>query len=140
MSVLLDTCVVSEWGRPKGRPTVKTAVQRVPDEELFLSVLTIGEIEKGVSLLAPGKKQRELASWLHGLQTEFGERVLPVDHQIATVWGQMTARCQRAGITLPSVDGLLAATAVRFGLRLMTRNTRHFEATGAMIIDPWQED
>ena len=139
MKILLDTCTLAELRRPDGNPSVKAAVAEVPDADLYLSVLTVGEIVKGVALLAAGQKKRNLATWLVGLESQFGDRILAVDIETARIWGEMTARARKIGVAIPGTDGLLAATALRHGLHIMTRNTRHFEASGALIIDPWQD-
>ncbi|MFI5454549.1 MAG: hypothetical protein ACHRXM_03775 [Isosphaerales bacterium] len=73
------------------------------------------------------------------LETKFGDRILAIDVETARLWGELTARAQKSGIIIPGIDGLLAATALQHGLHVMTRTTRHFEASGALIIDPWQE-
>ncbi len=138
MKTLLDTCVLTELREPEGHPAVKLAVAEIPDADLYLSVLTVGEIAKGIGLLAAGPKKKALTSWLTGLETKFGERILAVEIETARLWGELTARAQKAGIIIPGVDGLMAATALRHGLRVMTRNTRQFEASGALNIDPWQ--
>ena len=138
MKTLLDTCVLTELRKPEGHPAVKSAVAEIPDAFLYLSVLTVGEIAKGIGLLAAGRKKKVLTSWLTGLETKFGDRILAIDIETAWCWGELTARAQKSGIIIPGVDGLLAATALRHGLHVMTRNTRHFEASGALIIDPWQ--
>ena len=138
MKTLLDTCVLSELRRPQGHQGVKAAVADLADGDLFLSVLTICKIAKGIALLAAGRKKKALASWLTGLQTNFGDRILGIDVETAQTWGMLTARAQRSGEIIPAVDGLLAATAARHGLQVMTRNTRHFKATGALVFDPWQ--
>ena len=83
-------------------------------------------------------KKKALTSWLNGLATQFGDRVLTIDTETARLWGVLTARAEKAGENIPAVDGLLAATAIRHGLQIMTRNTRHFEASGAPVLDPWQ--
>lgn len=137
MKVLLDTCVLAELRRADGNPAVKAAVAELPDDSLFLSVLTIGEIAKGVALLSSGHKQQALTTWLNGLELQFSDRILPVELETARLWGDLTARAQKVGIIIPAVDGLLSATALQYGMRLMTRNARHFEASGAIIIDPW---
>lgn len=138
MKALLDTCVLAELRRPEGNPAVKSAVAETPDGDLYLSVLTVGEIAKGIALLAAGRKKKALGSWLTGLEGKFGDRILAIDVDTARIWGELTARAQKAGVSIPGVDGLLAATALRHGLHVMTRNSRHFEASGALIIDPWQ--
>ena len=139
MKGLLDTCVVAEIGKDDGNPAVKSAVAEIATADLYLSVLTVGEIAKGIALLAAGKKKRILGSWLAGLESQFGDRILGIDVESARIWGEMTARAQKKGIIIPGTDGLLAATALRHGLHVITRNTRHFESTGALIIDPWQD-
>jgi predicted nucleic acid-binding protein len=136
---LLDTCTVAELRKPDGNPSVKSAVVEIPDADLYLSVLTIGEIAKGIALLAACKKKKALGTWLVGLEAQFADRILAVDIETARIWGELTARAQRSGIIIPAADGLLAATALRHGLHVMTRNTKHFEASGALIIDPWQD-
>ena len=138
MRALLDTCVLSEIRRPHGNARVKEAVAELDDADLFLSVLTVGEVAKGIVLLRAGKKKRALTVWLGVLETKFGDRILAIDTETARVWGELTAHAQAAGKVIPAVDGLVAATALRHGLRVMTRNTKHFEATGALILDPWQ--
>ncbi len=139
MKSLIDTCTVAELRKPDANPSVKSAVAEIPDADLYLSVLTIGEIAKGIALLASGKKKKALATWLVGLEAQFADRILPVDVEIARIWGEMTARAQKSGIVIPAADGLLAATALRHGLHVMTRNTKHFEASGVLVIDPWQD-
>lgn len=139
MKSLLDTCIVAELRKPDGNPAVKSAVAEIPDADLYLSVLTVGEIAKGIALLAPGKKKKALGTWLIGLENEFSSRILSVDLETARIWGELTARAQKSGVIIPGVDGLLAATAIRHGLHVVTRNTKHFEASGALVIDPWQD-
>jgi toxin FitB len=135
---LLDTCVLTELRHPKGDSGVKAAVAEIPDAELYVSFLTVGEIARGIGLLAAGRKKKALTSWLTGLETKFADRILTIDVETARLWGELTARAQKSGIIIPGIDGLLAATALRHGLHVVTRNTRHFEASGALIIDPWQ--
>lgn len=137
MRVILDTCVIAELRRFEGNTAVKTAVERMADEDLFLSVLTIGEIAKGIHLLPAGKKKNSLNAWLTGLQKEFSLRMLTVDIETAQIWGELIVRSQKSGIIIPAFDGMLAASALRHGMHIMTRNTKHFAASGALVIDPW---
>lgn len=139
MRVLVDTCVLAELRRPEGHAGAKAAVADVADDDLYLSVLTVGEIAKGIALLPSGRKKRGLTSWLNGLETRFDDRILGIDRETARLWGELTARAQVKGVVIPSVDGLLSATALRHGLHVMTRNSRHFQASGALVIDPWQD-
>lgn len=139
MKTLLDTCVLAELRRPDGCKEVESAVSEIADEDLFLSVITVGEIAKGIALLAAGRKKKALVSWLSGLESNFRNRILTIDIETALLWGECTARAQKCGIVIPGVDGLLSATALRHGLVVMTRNTRHFVASGAIVIDPWKK-
>lgn len=88
----------------------------------------------------PGAKKKHLAKWLAGIESDYGERVLPLDAETARIWGELTARAQKKGVIIPPSDGLLAATGLRHGLHATTRNTKHFEASGAIVIDPCSSD
>jgi predicted nucleic acid-binding protein len=138
VKVLLDTCTLAEIRKPKPDEAVVEAVRAIPDQQLYLSVLTVGEIAKGIGLLAAGKKRSELTSWLAGLEGQFSERVLPIDVETGRMWGELTARAQKKGYAIATVDGLIAATALRHGLHVMTRNEEDFKATGVRVINPWQ--
>ena len=138
MKALLDTNILAELVKPNGNPAVHAALAGIPTPNIFLSVLTVGEIVKGIALLSPGPKKQHLTKWLVGIESDYGDRILPLDVETARIWGELSARAQKTGIVIPPADGLLAATALQHGLHLMTRNTKHFEASGALVIDPWQ--
>jgi predicted nucleic acid-binding protein len=106
---------------------------------LFLSVITLGEIAKGVALLAEGRKKRALMAWQAEITGQFEERIFPLDLEAAEIWGHVTASGQRRGVTIPTADGLIAATALRHGLHVATRNTAHFAAAGAMVVNLWAD-
>jgi toxin FitB len=135
--VLLDTCVLSELRHPKGHPSVRGAVEALENDSLFVSVVSIGEIAKGIALLKEGKNRRELQAWLQGLERYYADRVLPVDLETSHTWGELTAAAQKSGKIVPASDGLIAATARRYGLHVMTRNTEHFAPTGVLLLNPW---
>ena len=137
MRVLLDTCVLSEIRRPKGHPRVRRAVEALDSEDLFLSVVSIGEIAKGIALLKDTKRKDDLLVWMQALEADYADRVLVVDVETSHIWGELTAEAQRAGKIIPTSDGLIAATARRHGLHVMTRNTEHFKAAGVLLLDPW---
>jgi toxin FitB len=139
MKVLLDACVLSELRRSDGDSRVRKAVEDLPDSDLYVSVLSVGEIIKGISLLPLGKKKHNLQQWIQGLEQRYGDRILPIDSDTGRIWGEITARARAQGVTLPAVDGLIAATALRHGLHLMTRNTSDFAATGVLLINPWED-
>lgn len=135
--VLLDTCVLSELQRPHGASRVRARVEEIDAAHVFLSVVTFGDLIKGIALLEPGARKRQLETWLLGLEQRYGEHLLDIDAETARLWGEITARAQRNGAIVPAADGLIAATALRHGLHVMTRNSRHFAATGVAVIDPW---
>jgi predicted nucleic acid-binding protein len=140
VKALLDTNILAELVKPNGNPAVHAALAQIPTPNVFLSVLTVGEIVKGIALLAPGPKKTHLTGWLAGIERDYGDRLLPLDGETARIWGELTARAQKKGIVIPPTDGLLAATALQHGLHVMTRKSKHFEASGALVLDPWQEN
>lgn len=139
MRVLLDTCVLTDLRHPQGNEAVKAAITAIPDGDLYLSALMVGEIARSVALLPDGRRKRTLNSWLVMLKSRFAERLLAVDLETTYLWGEITARVQQSGQTLPVVHGLVAATALRHGLRIMTRYPERFMATGVLIVNPWKE-
>ena len=108
-------------------------------DSLFISVVSVGEIVKGIALLKEGAKKRALQDWLQTLERDYADRLLSVDVETGHIWGELTAAAQKTGRIVPASDGLIAATARRNGLHLMTRNTAHFESTGVLLLNPWLE-
>lgn len=139
MRVLLDTCVLSELYKANPLAAVHEAVNNIPNEYLFLSVITIGEINKGITLLPDSHRKKELSTWFGYIEHEYAERLLPVTTETAAIWGKITAKAQQNGLTIHVSDGLIAATALQHGLHLMTRNVKDFEPTNVMLINPWQD-
>lgn len=134
---LIDTNVISELVRPRPDARVKTWVASVDEDLLFLSVLTIGEIRKGIALLPDASRRAALEAWLDGhLAVRFDGRILPIDLRIAERWGRMAAQVAPKH-QLPVIDGLLAATAVEHNLTFVTRNTKDVIATGVPAFNPW---
>lgn len=138
MSYLLDTCVLSEALRPEPDRGVQEFLDTRDPGELFLSVLTLGELWKGVCKLATGRKRTRLMEWIESeLPAEFQGRILAVDSAVAVGWGELQARGESRGLPLPVIDSLLASTALRSSLTVVTRNTRHFAQSGASVLNPW---
>jgi predicted nucleic acid-binding protein len=137
--VLLDTCVLSELRNSKVHVGVRQAVDACKEEDLFVSVISIGEILKGISLLRESSKRRALETWLKTLERDYGDRLLSVDLETSRLWGELTAAAQKAGREVHATDGLIAATALRHGLHVMTRNTADFEPTGVLLVNPWED-
>ena len=121
-----------------GNRGVCRAVAEISDDDLFISVISIGEIAKGIELLENSKRKRTLRSWLQTLVHDYASRILLVETEVAHIWGELTAGAQKRGKIVASNDGLIAATARRHGLHIMTRNIADFEPTGAMLINPWE--
>jgi toxin FitB len=139
VSHLLDTCVLCEPTRPRPSARVLEWLRAQPEETLFVSVLTLGEIRRGAALLPAGPKRRALERWLErDLPERFAGRILGVDPEAADLWGRMVARAEAKGRPLPTIDSLLSATALSRGLTLATRNTADFAATGVELVDPWE--
>jgi predicted nucleic acid-binding protein len=132
VSYLIDTNVLSE-ARRRSPPAVDW-LRAVNPAEIFLSVITIGEIAKGIAMRerTDPLAAAALGRWLNGLRDAYADRVLPIDGAVATAWGQLMARR-----TLPVPDGLIAATARVHNLRLVTRNVGDFADTGVDVVNPW---
>ena len=132
---ILDTNVISETRRSRPDAGVIAFLSAAGAEGLFLSVLTLGELRKGVALKrrTDPEAASQLAMWVEGIVTNFADRILPIDSAIALRWGELSA-----GRSLPVIDMLIAATALSRDLTLVTRNTRDFETSGALLLDPWR--
>lgn len=139
MTFLLDTCVISELVKPRPDRKVVGWVDSVDERKLFLSVLTLGELEKGISKLPESSRKSDLREWLeHDLIDRFAERILPVDAAVAVAWGKIQGEAERAGAKLPVIDSLLAATAEIHSLTIATRNVADFVRCGATVFNPWE--
>lgn len=136
--MLLDTCVLSELVRPRPDARVLSWLEGVGDAELFLSVLTLGEIAKGKERLPQGPKRRRLEEWLEEVQREFADRILPIDAAVARTWGRVSARAEAKGRPASVVDGLIASTALSRDVPVATRNVEDFSAFGVTVVDPWR--
>lgn len=138
MKYLLDTCVISELVKPQPAPGVVNWIQNQQEQELYLSVLTCGELQKGIEKLVPSQRQRHLLNWLENdLKQRFHNRLLEIDLKVASCWGSLVADAEKAGRPLATIDSLLAATAKAHQLTLATRNTKDFEASQVPLLNPW---
>jgi predicted nucleic acid-binding protein len=135
VSYLLDTNVVSEARRKTPDSSVVRWLSQRPAATLYLSVLTLGELRKGVDMLADDHRRGLLQDWLEvELPAFFTGRILPVDAAVAHTWGHLLAT---AGRSLPSIDSLIAATAARHGMSVVTRNAEDYAGLGITVINPW---
>ena len=138
MSYLLDTNAVSEWVRPRPDPGIVRWLDEVDEDRTYLSVITLGELRKGVDRLADGRRRGRLDQWLtNELPGRFSGRLLSVDAAVADKWGQLLARAENAGRTVAAVDALIAATANVHSLKVVTRNVGHFRDAGVEVVSPW---
>jgi predicted nucleic acid-binding protein len=137
MPFLLDTCLISEVWKPAPNTGVVDWLAGSMEDELFLSVLTLGELRKGIARLAEGRRRQRLVRDYGLLRSRFGSRLLAVNDIVAERWGELSAEASRAGRTIHVVDGLLAATVMVHGLTLVTRNAADFAAVPVPIENPW---
>lgn len=136
---LLDTCVLSEFVKPKPERKVVEWLNSVEPDRAFLSAVTIGEIQFGISSRPASNRRTELEVWLNvDLAEQFAGRVLPLDTDTFVAWGQMTAQQKRQGEPMGVMDSLIAATALQHKMVLVTRNAADFKATGLSILNPWE--
>jgi len=139
MNYLLDTCVISELVARRPNPRVLKWVDQTDERNLYLSVLTIGEIRKGIEKLPDSERKSALTLWLHDqLLVRFRDRLLPIDARVMLRWGQLTGVLELEGKTMGAIDSLIAATALHGGLSLVTRNEADFQHTGVPIVNPWE--
>ena len=136
---LLDTNIISELIKPKPDAKLTEWVASADEDLLYLSVLIMGEIRKGIVAIEQGRRRIALQSWLEtDLKPRFSGRVLPIDEATADRWGAITGGAAAQGITVPVIDGLLAATALQHNLTLVTRNTKNFTGTSVPAFNPWE--
>lgn len=139
MGYLIDTCVLSEVWKPKPDADVMEWFAESLEDELFLSVLTLGELTKGLDRLPTGKKRDRLLADYGVLRSRFSARVLPITDVVAERWGALAASAARAGKQVHVVDGLMAATAFVSGLTVVTRNVVDFAPTHVPLLNPFRE-
>jgi toxin FitB len=136
---LLDTNVVSELIKARPHPRVVAWIEATDESLLYLSVLTLGEIRKGVVALADATRRVALEAWLdRDLTLRFSGRILPIDLGVADRWGRISGSPAARKSPIPVIDALLAATALHHNLILVTRDTSHAAASGVSVFDPWQ--
>ena len=138
---LLDTNVISELVRPRPEANVTAWIERTDESLLYLSVLTLGEIRRGIAVLPQSRQRATLEAWLDkDLRTRFEDRILDIHQEVADRWGLLTAATRNSGIVLPVIDGLLAATALEHNLTLVTRDTGQIPSMGIAVFNPWEKN
>ena len=138
MNYLLDTCVLAEFKKPQPEQKVIDWIDNQIEAALFLSVVTIGEIQKGISASAVSKRRKELEKWLQSLIFRYDRRIIPIGTDEMLIWGDLCGKLARKGFVFPFFDSLIAATALTHNLTLVTRNETDFKNTGVRILNIWK--
>jgi len=134
---LLDTCLLSELIRKEPNQGVLDWIKDKEESSLFLSVLTIGELRKGIVKLKPSTKKKELTQWFAELESRFKDRIIPIDIQISLKWGEIQANLEVNGNSMPTIDSLIASTALCKNLIVVTRNGKDMKQSHVEILNPW---
>ena len=138
---LLDTNVISELVKPRPEATVTAWIEGTDESLLYLSVLTLGEIRRGIAVLSQSRRRATLEAWLDkDLRARFEDRILAIDQEVADRWGFLTAAARNSGIVLPVIDGLLAATALEHNLTFVTRDIGQIPSMGVTVFNPWEKN
>jgi len=139
MKFLLDTCVISELMAKRPNQAVMQWIDSVDEDRLYLSVITIGEIRKGIAKLADSPRKLELLEWLSDhLPSRFSDRIVVIDTGVMLDWGQLVGNLERLGKPMPLMDSLIAATVLRGGFVLVTRNEADFECADVRMLNPFK--
>lgn len=138
MRYLLDTNVISELVSKQPNERLITWIDGIDDQLVYLSVITIGEIKRGIEKLPNSRRKRTLNHWLNeDLLIRFDDKILAIDLPVILAWGKLIAQLEGQGRALPAIDSLIAATALHHDLNLVTRNEKDFAGTGVAIVNPW---
>jgi predicted nucleic acid-binding protein len=139
VSYLLDTCVLAELAKPGPDASVVQWLEEADETTLYFSVLTLGELEKGIAKLPPSARRKKIEKWLRqDLVERFSGRLLAVDQPVAERWGRLSGESESRGKPLPVIDALMAATGLVHGLEVVTRNSADLERCGARCVNPWK--
>ena len=139
MKYLLDTCVILELIKKNPNRKVAAWVADIEESRLFLSVLSFGEIHKGIEKLPESKKKEKLHNWVNfELQERCEKRIIDFDLRVATTWGKIQAFSESAGKSMPTIDSQIAATGITYSLTVVTRNTSDMETSGVSLLNPWK--
>jgi predicted nucleic acid-binding protein len=137
LNYLLDTCVISELVKPSPDEGVIDWLSSTPPERLFLSVITIGEVRKGITKLPNSKKKNQLTNWLNTLLEDYQTRIYSIDLTVAENWGVIQGKAENGGNPIASVDALIASVAYTYNSILVTRNEKDFVSSNVTILNPW---
>lgn len=135
---LLDTVTVSELRRPELNRPVEKWLELNESADLYLSVMTLGELRKGIARLDAGPRRTDLEQWFGQIRARYAGSTLDIDVDVAMLWGTLLSPFKRTGRLEPTVDALIAATALVHNLTIVTRNVRDFEEFGVATVNPWE--
>jgi predicted nucleic acid-binding protein len=139
MNYLIDTCVLSEFTHREPHASLVAWLDLMDESFLFISVMTVGEIQRGIMRLAESPRKQALRIWMNRAVNErFQDRILPITAQTMLTWGSLTARLEKNGQPMPLMDSFIAASAIEHNLILVTRNIANFTKCGIEIINPWE--
>jgi predicted nucleic acid-binding protein len=141
VSFLLDTNIVAEWAKPRPNAGVVEWLAEADEDRVFVSVVTIAEVRRGIERLPAGRRRDRLVAWLSDdLPLRFEDRVLPIDRQVADAWGRIVASRESAGRPIAIMDAFIAATAEVHGLTLVTRNLGDFAEAVPGLVNPYSQE
>lgn len=139
MNYILDTNVISELIALQPEKNVIRWIESVDPQTVFLSVITVGELSKGIEKLPNSQRKAVLKDWLiNDLLVRFQDQLLPIDSSLMLAWGTLVARLEAIGRPMPAIDSLIAATSLHSGYTLSTRNVGDFEHAGIALLNPWE--
>lgn len=139
MKYLLDTCVISEIVKKEPNKNVLAWLAAQDEESLFLSILTFGELQKGVTKAADQTRKARLEAWIEeDLKKRFDGRVIPIDLKVVTAWGSIQGAAELAGKAMPTIDGLIAVSGLAYNCIVVTRNLSDMEQSTVELLNPWQ--
>ncbi|MCP3871832.1 MAG: type II toxin-antitoxin system VapC family toxin [Desulfobacteraceae bacterium] len=138
MNYLLDTCLISELAKSEPNKKVVDWVSSENDSSFYLSVLTFGELHKGIEKLPESKKKDDLRIWVEDeLKNRFQNRIIGIDMRVSVIWGKIQCIAEKKGKPIPVIDSLIAATGITHNLTVVTRNVTDMEQSGVKLLNPW---
>lgn len=139
MNYLLDTCVISELVTKRPNPQVIAWIDSTEEARLHLSVITLGEIQKGIEKLSDSERKTELETWLNEtLLRRFADRIALIDTDVMLAWGRLAGALEKVGKPMSAIDSLIAAIALHNNFIIVTRNETDFENAGIKVFNPWK--
>lgn len=134
----MDTCALSEAMKTRPDDGLAAWIAGIDPLQVYISVVTLGEIRKGIECSAGGARKAGLEAWLTSdLAQQFNGRVLPFDADVADRWGRLVGQLQKRRVTAAAIDSLIGATALQHNLSVVTRNEKHFRTMGIAVTNPW---